>query len=189
MILALMVCQIPLATTPAMAAAAAPTVLTTCTYAGLKAAVQKGGAVVFACKGTISFTSPITVTKAVTIDASGYSVTLDGQSQSQIFRVTSGSLTLVNLTLTNASVTGGAGKKGTAGNSGTVGTGGTEGTDGTDGTAANRDGTDGSDGTEGTDGTDGTNAGAGGLGGPGQGGAIYVARGAQLVAALAALAP
>ena len=130
--LALVMCQ---GSVEATAASSHPTVLKTCSYAALKAAVQKGGVIRFACKGTVSFTSPITVTKTVTIESAGHSVTFDGQSKSQIFRVTAGKLTLVDLTLQNAAVTGAKGVSGAAGTNGVAGTDGPDGTNGVSGTS------------------------------------------------------
>ena len=138
--LALAICQVP---GNATAASSGPTVLKTCSYAALNAAVQKGGVILFACNGTIPFTSPISVTKTVTIESAGYSVTLDGQSKSQIFRVTAGKLTLVDLTLQNAAVTGGKGISGVAGTNGVAGTDGAGGANGVPGTSWSQSGTDG----------------------------------------------
>jgi hypothetical protein len=172
---------------PATAVSPAPVVLKTCTYAALNAAVQDGGTIDFGCDGTIPFTrkymlvylpNPVTVTKSVTIDASDHSVTLDGQSKSQIFRVASGSLTLVDLVLANASTTGVMGNPGQYTTPPDLdGADGSRGTDGSDG-AAGAAGEAGGNGTSGDDGGDGHN---GQAGGPGEGGAIYVAKGAHLV--------
>ena len=180
--LAVLACEIP---GEATASSSGPTVLNTCSYAALNAAVQKGGVIRFACNGTIPFTAWITVTKAVTIDATGHSVTFDGQSKWQIFRVKGGSLTLVNLTLANAFVVGEDGYPATAVTpwdlNGTTGAPGAAGTDGADGDASDHNGANGGPGGKGGDGGAGGNADNGGSGGAGQGGAIVVAPGAQLV--------
>ncbi len=178
--LALVVCQSP---GQATAASSGPTVLKKCSYAALNAAVQKGGVIRFACKGTVSFTAPITVTKTVTIESAGYSVTFDGQSKSQIFRVTAGKLTLVDLTLQNAAVTGTKGVSGAAGTDGVAGTDGPGGANGVEGTYPSGSGTDGGPGGPGFDGSNGTAGGLGANGLDGQGGAIYVAAGASLTIA------
>ena len=178
--LALVICQ---GSVEATAASSGRTVLKECSYAALSAAIQKGGVIRFACKGTIPFTSPITVTKTVTIESGGYSVTLDGQSKSQIFRVISGKLTLVDLTLQNAAVVGAKGVSGAAGTNGVAGTDGAGGANGVPGTSWSQSGTDGGAGGPGFDGTDGSAGGRGANGLDGQGGAIYVAAGASLTIA------
>jgi hypothetical protein len=133
--------------------------------------------VVFACHGTIDFPSPLVVSRgSVTLDASGQNVILSGQKKSQLFQVTGGSLTLVDLTLTDGAVTGTNGPKGTAGTAGRAGTNGANGANGSDATSGTENGGNGQPGTDAGDGTDG---GDGQLGHPatdGRGGAIYVAR-------------
>ena len=180
--LALVICQIP---GNATAASSGPTVLKTCSYAALNTAVQKGGVIRFACSGTVSFAATIYVTKTVTIDAAGCSVTFDGQSKWQLFQVNSGSLTLVNLTLANAFVVGEDGYPSQAVTpwdlDGDPGSDGAAGSNGADGNQDDHDGQPGGPGANGQFGGVGGDANNGGGGGAGQGGAIVVAPGAQLV--------
>src|SRR5688572_28265429 len=72
------------------------------TEANLRAGIDAGGAIVFNADGLIALTSPIVVTKDVAIDATGHTVTVDGQNTTRIFEVNSGvRLTITNLTLAN----------------------------------------------------------------------------------------
>src|SRR5689334_10357173 len=127
-----------------------------CTFAALSAAVAKGGEVRFGCHGAIKFTRPIVVGRAVTLDAAGEDVTLDGRGRNQLFKLQSRArLVLVGLTLTNAKATGAAGRAGINGTDGTNGTDGANGTNGTNGTPESKNGTPGGDGSPGQAGTDG----------------------------------
>src|ERR1035438_1622347 len=70
-------------------------VVSTPTLAAFNSALSGGGAVTFACDGTITVTSPETISANTTIDASGHNVIISGGTSNQIFRVNSG----VNLAL------------------------------------------------------------------------------------------
>ena len=81
---------------------------TACTFPALQAAIAAGGVIDFGCSfGTINFASPITVDGgSVTLDASGQSVSFDGGGASRLFIVAGGKLTLVDLALEDAKLTG-----------------------------------------------------------------------------------
>lgn len=85
-------------------------VVNTCTEAGLTTAITGGGNVTFACSGTITLTSTISISANTTIDGTGQNVAISGGNVVQLFVVNPGiTLTLTNLTLTQGSaVTGGA---------------------------------------------------------------------------------
>lgn len=73
-------------------------VVSTPTLAAFNSALSGGGAVTFACDGTITVTSPETISANTTIDATGHSIVISGGTNSQIFSVSSGvSLTLNTL--------------------------------------------------------------------------------------------
>ncbi|MGD0167885.1 MAG: collagen-like protein, partial [Gaiellaceae bacterium] len=157
--------------------------LTKCTFVALQKAVAVGGTVQFGCSGTIAFTQAITLSAgSVTLDASGRSVVLDGQTKTRLFDVKGGALTLVDLTLQNGAVTGAKGASGAKGSKGSNGDNGADGKDGVEGSAG-KDGTAGTPGQPGGDGEDGTHGSHGADGGDGQGGAIFVAAGAKLTVA------
>lgn len=127
-------CAVPIAATaPAAQAAEATHTVSVCTSRALSAAIRTGGVFDFACDGTISLTAPITVTGHLTLDASGHSVALDSGGTSQLFLVNSGTLTLIDLTLQHAAVTGAKGTRGQSGTPGTAGDAGTQGNSGNDG--------------------------------------------------------
>ena len=64
----------------------------------------------------IPFTQAITLSAgSMTLDASGSSVVLDGQSKTRLFDMKGGTLTLVDLTLQNGAATGAAGAPGAKG--------------------------------------------------------------------------
>jgi hypothetical protein len=78
-------------------------VVSTCDQTHLTIALSGGGLVMFACSGDITLTSTITISANTTIDATGYSVTLDGQHTVQVLSVNAGvTLSLNNLTIANA---------------------------------------------------------------------------------------
>jgi len=64
-------------------------VVSVCDEANLLTALSEGGTVSFACSGTITLTSPITIAANTTIDGSGQSVTISGNTAVQVFRVNS----------------------------------------------------------------------------------------------------
>jgi hypothetical protein len=75
----------------------------TCDEAGLRAAIQQGGTVTFACDGVITLSQTISISGTVTLDGTGRSVVLSGGGTVRLFEVTSGgSLTLAGLTLQDA---------------------------------------------------------------------------------------
>jgi predicted outer membrane repeat protein len=61
-----------------------------------------GGTITFACSGTIIFSSNLTITDTVVINANGNTVIFDGGDSTQLFAINGGaSLTLNNITLQN----------------------------------------------------------------------------------------
>src|SRR5207247_2269650 len=56
-----------------------------CEEASLRAAVNLGGRVSLTCDGTIVLTSPLTIAKGVSLDASGHSVALSGSNVVRLF--------------------------------------------------------------------------------------------------------
>ena len=82
---------------PVLLALAAPVplvqaggVVSVCDEASLVTALSGGGTVSFTCSGTITLTSPITIAANTTIDGSGQSVTISGNTAVQVFSVNSG---------------------------------------------------------------------------------------------------
>ena len=138
-----------------------------CTTAAVETAVDDGGSYLFDCAGTIDVPQ-LDVTTAVSLDATGHTVILYGQSLNRVFDVEGGSLSL-----THVEVSGGVTTSGPAPATGTNGTDGTPGVAGAAGPTP--DGGAGSAGTDGTAGTNGTNG--GNADGSAQGGGIYVAGG------------
>jgi hypothetical protein len=163
-------------------AASAPITVSSCTFSALAKALSQSTDVFLGCSGTIAFPGPVTVTKTVTISGSGHSVVFSGGHKHRLFLV-SGSLTLVDVTLANASVTGAngvAGKKGAAGASGSAGK------DGANGASASGEGGTGgnaSPGQVGANGKDGRDGTVGQNGDDAEGGAIMIDAGATLIAA------
>ena len=175
---------VPVGAAPRRPMASRATTLSDCTFAKLKTAVVQGGTITFACSGTIDFGSAIVVGGgSVTLDASGQSVTLNGASNTRLFEVTRGKLTLVDLTLENGKVTGDAGSSGHAGTAGTNGDDGQPGTNGNNGIGTGASGTQGDNGQPGDDGDDGTAGHKGTDGSDGDGGAVKVSGGAELIVA------
>ncbi|HUS33944.1 MAG TPA: choice-of-anchor Q domain-containing protein, partial [Verrucomicrobiae bacterium] len=80
----------------------------TCDEAGLRAAIQQGGTVTFACDGVITLSQTISISGAVTLDGTGRSVVLSGGGAVRLFEVTAGgALGLVGLTVQDGKSTGG----------------------------------------------------------------------------------
>lgn len=74
-------------------------VVSPCTDASLNAALVGGGAVTFACSGTITLTGTKIISLNTTIDATGQSVTISGNNTVQMFFVNAGiSATFTNFT-------------------------------------------------------------------------------------------
>jgi hypothetical protein len=91
----------------------ATTVITSGTDAELRAAVAACDVITFNFDGVIALTNSITVSCAVTIDASGHAVTLSGGTSNRLFNVLPGaSLTLLHLTLANGRAQGAKGANG-----------------------------------------------------------------------------
>lgn len=79
-----------------------PQVVTVCSDADLRQAVEDGGYVRFCCNGTIVLTNTISVLKSVTLDGSGQKVTIDGNSAFRLFHVGTGAvLRITNVALVN----------------------------------------------------------------------------------------
>jgi hypothetical protein len=73
-----------------------------CDEASLRAAMQMGGTVTFACDGTITLTSTLRITNEIALDATGRQVLLSGGNIIRIFEVMpDGRLRLHGLTLAN----------------------------------------------------------------------------------------
>src|SRR5436190_20562726 len=65
-------------------------VVTNCTEADVRAALEGGGAVTFACDGTITLTNTLTIATNTVLDASGRLVVLSGGGVLRPFVVNSG---------------------------------------------------------------------------------------------------
>ena len=90
-------------------AAGAGGVVTNCTEADLRAAMEGGGSVTFACDGTITLASTITIAADTTFDGSSHQITLSGGRAVRVFQVnTNASFTLVNLTVAEGMSAGGS---------------------------------------------------------------------------------
>jgi hypothetical protein len=92
-----------------------------CTEACLRSAIAGGGTVTFACDGTITLASTITIAATTVLDGSGHQVTISGSNAVRVFEVpANATLTLVNLTIANGDAYGGLyGAGGAIYNSGT----------------------------------------------------------------------
>jgi uncharacterized delta-60 repeat protein len=96
-----------------------PGVVTNVTQASLEAALASGAPVTFGVNGVIPLTKTIVIATDATLDASGRSITLDGQNAVRHFVVTNGvTLRLVNLKLANGRYTGVAGQTNQTGQAG-----------------------------------------------------------------------
>jgi hypothetical protein len=160
----------------ATAARAAPIPITDCVDdTGLQQAVATGGSYVFACNGTISLKSTLTVAGTVSLNAGGNAVTIAGTNQYgvqtvQLFDVTSGAnLSLNGLKLAGGGAIGSAGAVGATGGQGALGTMGTPG--------ASQSNPNGQPGTPGDPGNPGD---PGDPGDQAEGGAIFEAAGATV---------
>ncbi len=84
--------------------------VTNCTEAALRAALGDGGAVTFACDGTITLANTITITTNVVLDGSGRTVTISGGNAVRVIDVSTGvTVTVLNLTIAHGRDTNGAG--------------------------------------------------------------------------------
>jgi IPT/TIG domain len=149
-----------------MPASASSTTITDCSDAtGLESALSAGGSYVFTCSGTITV-QDLVVTKSVSLNATGMSVTLSGGYAGRVFDVQSGTLNLTAVTISAGEAT--SGDAASNGVDGIEGTGGMAGVSG-GGPPTGTDGGGGGDGTAGTAGSDGESA-----TGVAQGGAVLV---------------
>lgn len=81
--------------------------VTACNEAALRSAMANGGTVTFCCNGTITLSSPITVTNDVTLDGTAHNVTISGGGSVQLFRVAPGArFEARHLTLADGRITG-----------------------------------------------------------------------------------
>jgi len=79
-------------------------VVSTCDQTHLQTALSGGGLVTFTCGGDIALTSTLIISLNTTVDATGQTVTLDGQHSIQVLSINSGvALTVNNLTLASGS--------------------------------------------------------------------------------------
>jgi len=85
-------------------------VVTECTESALRAAMAGGGAVTFACDGTITLTQTITNTVDTTLDASGHQITISGGGMVRVFYIaTNGTFAAKHLKISNGRSSRGAG--------------------------------------------------------------------------------
>ncbi len=87
---------------PAIHTVTPTTVVRNCSESDLRAAMAKGGTVMFACDGTIWLSGTITNVTNVVLDGSGHQIAISGSSSVRVFDVaTNTSLELINLTICN----------------------------------------------------------------------------------------
>lgn len=87
---------------PAQDTVRADGTVTSCTETSLRAAMAGGGAVSFACDGTITLTSTISNLVDTVLDGRGRQVVISGGSTVRVFYVSSNAaLTLINLTISS----------------------------------------------------------------------------------------
>jgi hypothetical protein len=95
----------------------ATTVLTTCTEAALKSAISPGGviSISYGVSCTVPFSTALTIpsTSTITITGLGFTVYFSGQSETRLFVVAGGSLTINFIDLESARFTAAAGSSGT----------------------------------------------------------------------------
>jgi predicted outer membrane repeat protein len=85
-------------------------VVTVCDEAHLLAAVDGGGAVTFACSGTITLSDTMTIGDDTTIDGSGQDITISGNQAVRVFTVDVGvTLHLISLTVAGGNAENGGG--------------------------------------------------------------------------------
>jgi hypothetical protein len=85
-------------------------VVTECTEANLRAAMAGGGAVTFACNGTITLAATITISIDTALDGSGRQITISSGNAVRVFFVpTNVTLDAVNLSVANGLSTKGGG--------------------------------------------------------------------------------
>jgi hypothetical protein len=82
-------------------------IVVTNSEADLRAVMAGGGTVTFACDGTITLASTITIAASTVLDGSGHQVTISGGNAVRVFEVpTNATLALVNLTIANGAAYG-----------------------------------------------------------------------------------
>jgi fibronectin-binding autotransporter adhesin len=82
--------------------------VTVCDEANLRAAIQNGGTVDFACDGTIVLTNEITISQDAILDANGHAVTISGNNAVRVFVVNSGiNFSMIGLTVVQGTIVGG----------------------------------------------------------------------------------
>lgn len=83
--------------------------VTNCTEANLRAAMEGGGTVTFACAGTITLGSTITNSLNTVLDGNGQQITISGNNAARVFcNNTNVSFTLINLTIADGNSLGGS---------------------------------------------------------------------------------
>jgi hypothetical protein len=92
----------------------ADTVITSCTEAALRNAMQAGGTATYGKDCTVTFGHPITVTGSVDVEGGGHNVTFDGNGQVRLFTI-AGTVTFGGLTLQSGAVHGAPGAPGASG--------------------------------------------------------------------------
>ena len=109
--------------------------LTTCDQASFKAAVAKGGTVLFGVPCGLTLTSPVTIGSTLTVDieGNGNSVHLSGGGSTRQFVVNGGNLTIGGIELQQGVVSASVGASGGPGGQGALGVIGSTGAAGTPG--------------------------------------------------------
>jgi hypothetical protein len=151
-------------------------VVSNCDEASLRAALAGGGAVTFACEGTITLAASLAITNDTSLDGTGHSVTLSGANLTRLLLVQPGvTLNLQSLTLANGFAPATNGVTGPSGSPGGPGYGGAIYSD--NATVHARDCSFRSNNAVGGAGGNSTTAPQSGVGGPAAGGGVYVANG------------
>jgi len=95
---------------PAMLNVVEAWAVTNATEADLRAAMDRGGRVTFACDGAILLSSTIAIEQDTVLDGTGHQVTISGGDAVRVlYNTTNTSLTLINVTIANGRCTNGAG--------------------------------------------------------------------------------
>lgn len=90
--------------------AVASGVVSACTEQDLRAALQGGGNVTFACDGTINLSVSVQINNNTVLDGAGRSILIDGMNAVRLFAVSTGvTFTVRNLTLARGAAPAGAG--------------------------------------------------------------------------------
>jgi hypothetical protein len=110
---------------PGHAAAAGPTMLTSCSFAALSMAVSGGGTIDYEqdCTGSsqVVFPTEIIFKGTVDIEANGFGVSFDSGYSTRFFDLVGGHLTLSGITLLGGAAIGQNGQNGQAGQAGQAG--------------------------------------------------------------------